>query len=384
MSQPPFDPLKVLQPEQTPVAILAEGVFGEYHSKLAMGVIRYGKWPVKAVIDSTRAGRKVNEVTSLPSQAPIVASLEEAMALGIRALMIGTAPAGGKLPPEWREVLNRAVACGLHIINGLHFFLTEDAELVAHAQAKGVVLWDVRDPEAYGKGRFQELNWLKPRPQNVTTITMVGTDCSVGKMHTALELYGSAQKRGQSCGFVATGQIGILIAGRGVPLDRVIGDFMAGALEVCIQDEIAHLQAQQPQAPSHWLFIEGQGSLGHPAYSGVTLSLVHGSNPDMMILCHKAESTGINNYPQLVLPPLQEIAARYEAAASWIRPPGEAPARVVGISVNSSALPEPEARAYLNALARETELPVTDPVRYGVDDLLAAIRAEEARRAAAL
>lgn len=384
MTSPFPDPLQAMKPEETPVVILAEGVFSEYHSKLAMGVIRYGKWPVKAVIDSRRAGKKVSDITSLSSDAPIVASLDEALALGVKALMIGTAPAGGKLPPEWRAVLTRALENGLHLINGLHFFLTEDQELVRLAQAHNAILWDVRDPEAYGKERFQELNWLKPRPGNLRTITMVGTDCSTGKMHTGLELFAASKKAGQSCGFVATGQIGILIAGRGVPLDRVIGDFMAGALEVCIQDEIEIVQQENPHADSHWLFVEGQGSLGHPAYSGVTLSLVHGSNPDMMVLCHKAGLETVGNYPQLKLPPLTEIITRYETAAGWIRPGAPHSAKVIAISVNTSALDEAEARAYLDQLAIETGLPVTDPVRWGVENVLAAIRAEEGRLAAAL
>lgn len=357
------------EPKDTPLAVLAEGCFGESQSKLALGVIRYGEWPIAAVIDSTRAGNTVREVTGLPCDAPVVSHLSEALSQRPKALLIGTAPAGGQLPPEWRDVLREAIQNGLHIINGLHFFLSEEADLVDLAQQHGVRLWDVRDPEAYGRHKFQVINLQKPRPHNLKVVTMVGTDCAVGKMHTALELHAGARKHGHASAFIATGQTGILIDGRGVPLDRVIGDFMAGAIEVCIQEESPRLTQAAPHTPPV-IFVEGQGSLMHPAYSGVTLSLLHGSNPDAMILCHKAGAEAIRNYPHLPLPPMRDFISMYEAAAAWTRPTGMPKARVAGISVNSSALPEPEARRYLDQLADETGLPVTDPVRYGVDALL--------------
>lgn len=359
-------------PVDIPLAVLADGCFGESQSKLALGVIRYGEWPITAVIDASRAGKTVREVTGMANDAPIVANLQEALATGPKALLIGTAPPGGVLPPEWREIIAQAIRAGLHIINGLHFFLTEESDLVALAQQHQVRLWDVRDPEAYGRHKFQVINHQQPRPAHVKVITMVGSDCSVGKMHTALELHAYAQSQGQSSRFLATGQTGILITGRGVPLDRVIGDFMAGAIEVCLQEEIASLPPSDT-GKAHWIFVEGQGSLLHPAYSGVTLSLMHGSNPDAMILCHKAQQDSIRHYPQVKIPPMKTLIEQYEQAAAWVRPEGRKPARVVGIAVNSSALDEAEAQRYLNQLADETGLPVTDPVRYGVDVLFKAL-----------
>jgi uncharacterized NAD-dependent epimerase/dehydratase family protein len=360
-------------PAQTPLVILAEGCFGESQSKLALGVIRYGDWPIAAVIDSTRAGQTVEAVTGMPCQAPIVSTLCEAMAHSPKALLIGTAPAGGQLPEEWRSILVEAIQNGLHIINGLHFFLTDEPDLFALAAQHQVRLWDVRDPEAYGRHKFQVINYQKPRPANLRVVTMVGSDCSVGKMHSALELYATAKRSGHNASFLATGQTGILIAGCGVPLDRVIGDFMAGAMEVCLQEEIEQ-HAHSAAGKEHIVFVEGQGSLLHPAYSGVTLSLLHGSNPDAMILCHKAGLETIRNYPQIPLPPMSALIAKYEEAARWVRPQGMPPAKVVGISVNTSALPETDAKAYLNRLADETGLPVTDPVRYGVSNLMQALR----------
>lgn len=355
------------KPEEVPLVVMADGCFGAVQSKLALGVIRYGAWPIAAVIDASQAGKTVRDVTDLPCDAPIVSSLEAALALGPKALLLGTAPPGGELPNAWLNVIEAAIRQGLHIINGLHFFLTEDVNLVTLAERHQVRLWDVRDPEAYGRHKFHTINRQQPRPANVKVITMVGTDCSVGKMHTALELYAWFKANGHSTGFVATGQTGILIAGRGVPLDRVIGDFMAGAMELCIQEEIARLEAACPGGP-HWIFVEGQGSLMHPAYSGVTLALLHGSNPDAMVLCHKAGLESIRNYPQIPLPELPQMVRLYENAAQACRPQGHTPARVRAVSVNTSPLPAlDEAPKFLEAAHATTQLPVTDPVRFGVE-----------------
>jgi uncharacterized NAD-dependent epimerase/dehydratase family protein len=367
-----------LEPKETPLLVLSEGCFGESQSKLALGVIRYGQWPIVAVIDSTKKGQTVQDVTGLPCTAPIVATLSEALALRPKALLIGTAPAGGQLPPEWLEILKETLRQGLHIINGLHFFLSREPELTELAAQHGCLLWDVRDPEAYGVGKFQVINMQKSRPENIRVVTMVGTDCSVGKMHTALELHARTQARGIASSFLATGQTGILISGRGVPLDRVIGDFMAGAVESCIQDEIAVLEKQALGKPGV-IFVEGQGALQHPAYSGVTLSLLHGSDPDAMVLCHKAGTQAVRNYPQVSLPTISETIAMYEAAASWARSQEKPRAKVAGIAVNTSMLPEADARLYLERLQDETGLPATDPVRYGVEGLLDALELRSAQ-----
>ncbi|WP_373533548.1 DUF1611 domain-containing protein [Vampirovibrio sp.] len=369
-------PFPFHQAEETPLVILCEGSFGESQSKLALGVIRYGQWPIAAVVDSTHAGKTVRQVTGLPCDAPIVAHLEAALTYQPKALLIGTAPPGGQLPPEWRAILKQAIEHGLHLINGLHFFLSEEPELVSLAQQRQVSLWDVRDPAAYGPNRFQSINLQKPRPEHLKVVAMVGSDCSVGKMHTALELYAATQALGESSAFVATGQTGILISGKGVPLDRVIGDFMAGGIETCIQEcvqEKATAQAQQEPGRTHYVFVEGQGSLIHPAYSGVTLSLLHGANPDALILCHKAALETVRNYPQIPMPGMKELIALYEMAASWVRPIGQPKARVAGISVNTADLTEEDAERYLLQMRLETGLPATDPVRYGVQSLLEAL-----------
>jgi uncharacterized NAD-dependent epimerase/dehydratase family protein len=373
-----------LDPVKTPLIILAQGCFGESASKLALGVLRYGAWPILAVIDSTRAGQTVREATGIPSTAPVVPSLQSAMdfyhnkpeAPQAKALLLGTAPPGGQLPAEWLPIIKQAIEAGLHIINGLHFFLSENPQLVSLAQQYGVQLWDVRDPDYYGEGKFKTITLRKPRPANVRVITMVGTDCAVGKMHTALELHKSAHQAGVSTAFVATGQTGILITGHGVPLDRVIGDFMAGAVETCINEEIARLESLRPRE-THWIFVEGQGSLVHPAYSGVTLALLHGSNPDAMILCHKSGMRTVRHYPNLPLPSLPQFISMYELAAAYSREVQLPKARILGIAINTVDFKVSEAMAYLEKSTQKTGLTSVDPVRQGSKALWKALQSHD-------
>jgi uncharacterized NAD-dependent epimerase/dehydratase family protein len=346
-------------PAQTPLIVLAEGCFGEHESKTGVGVIRYGEWPITAVIDSTRAGKTVQEIIGTSCTAPVVESLSMALALSPKpqALLIGTAPMGGGLPDHYRAIVKEAIHAGLHIISGLHIFLNDQPDLKALAAERGVVLWDVR--------AVTEENIVTrqlPRPESVKVITMVGSDCSVGKMSVALEIDRALRQQGESSAFVATGQTGIMITGSGVPLDRVIGDFMAGYLEVLIDETI---RLDNPE----WVIVEGQGSLLHPAYSGVTLSLLHGSAPDGMILCHNPKLKGINNFEHQLIPPLSELARIYEAAAAWIKP-----AKVHGIALNTSSFSEAEALGFIREYEAETGLPVTDTVRFGAEKLVEALK----------
>lgn len=351
-------------PTETPLVLLAEGCFGEHASKTATGVIRYGPWPIAAVIDSTRSGQTVRQVTGIPCDAPVVASLAEAMAYQPKALMIGTAPQGGSLPEPWRAILMEALEQGLHLISGLHTFLKEDPALMAKANAQGLTVWDVRDLAQTYDGPQQLVALRKPRPQGVQVITLVGSDCCVGKMVSALELTRGAEAMGVPARFIATGQTGILITGDGIPLDRMIGDFMAGHTERCVQQAAIDLHQAHPNQPA-WIFVEGQGSLIHPGYSGVTLSLLHGSNPEAMILCHNPELDTIWGY-DVPMPPLSRLVAIYETAANWIKLPGKEPlARVAGICMNTSAFSEAQAQQLLAQASAETGLPAVDPVRQG-------------------
>jgi len=340
-------------PDRRRLAILAEGTLDFHHGKTAVSVIRYRPDEVVAVIDSANAGRSTDEVLQIGGETPIVASLEEALRYDPNALLIGIAPRGGSLPAAFRRTVLEAIERGLDIVSGLHFMLNDDDELARAARAHRVQLVDVRKPKS--QHRVAE---LRPRRAGSHVITFVGSDCAVGKMTAALEVDAAARRRGLSSAFVATGQTGILLEGGGIPLDRIIGDFMAGELEDAV------VEAAQG---ADWVFVEGQGSLLHPGYSPVTLALVHGSAPDGMILVHQPSRTHIEEYP-IPIPPLDRVIRIYEEAAGWIKP-----APVVGIAMNTRDLDEPRAREAVEGARKLTGLEVTDPVRFGADPLIDAV-----------
>ena len=337
------------------LAIYAEGEFGKGHSKTAEGVIRYGKNPVVAVIDSTESGKTVEQVTGIQCQAPIVSSVEGALLYKPDALLLGTAWSGGEIPPQWRPDIIKALTSGLDIINGLHDFLADDLEISHFADIHKRRLLDVRRtperlPIASGKAASVP----------ATTILTVGSDCTVGKMTTALELARAAENAGFRAAFVATGQTGIMIAGEGIAIDRVIGDFMAGATEQMVLDK---------GFDHDFVFVEGQGSIAHPGFSGVTLALLHGACPQAMILCHKSSRKTIRETPFAILK-LSQLIRLYEDVAQVIRK-----AHVVGIALNTSDMTESEALHEIESAEEETGLKVTDPVRFGPEKLFAAILA---------
>jgi uncharacterized NAD-dependent epimerase/dehydratase family protein len=323
---------------------LAEGSLGVFSAKTAVCLLRYRGPEVVAVLDSKSAGRSLRELTGVEHPAPVVATLEEGLRHRPDTLLIGIAPRGGGLPPAWRSVIARAIDAGLEVVSGLHFFLSDDPELAARARARGVALTDLRRPPADLRlPRATDVPPPHPRPFVLLT---VGSDCNVGKMTAALEVTRAAQAAGIDAAFGATGQTGILLAGRGIAVDRVISDFVAGATEQLIDD----------LGPVEWAVVEGQGSLLHPAYSGVTLGLLHGARPDAMILCHHVGRTRIDGY-DVALPPLPELVRLYETAAAWVQ---RAP--VVGLALNGHGA----APGALSALAAEFEtvtgLPAADPL----------------------
>jgi uncharacterized NAD-dependent epimerase/dehydratase family protein len=345
----------VLSPQ--PLIIWADGgALRSVAGKTATGVIRYGRWPVTAVIDAAFAGQTVEHVTGLPSNAPVVASLDHALAVGpAKALLIGIAPPGGGLPPDLATVIENALHAGLHIISGLHVFLNDHPQWVALAQQQGVTLWDVRRPP-------QAPCITRQQPPAGKVLTLVGSDCSVGKMVTALELTLGLQQAGVHAAFVATGQTGLIIDPNGIPLDSITGDFMAGYVEAAVLNTRADC-----------IVVEGQGSLLHPAYSGVTLALLHGSCPDQLILVHRAGQATIRNFT-VPIPPLPDLVALYETAANWVRRPAQPPARVVGIALNTAHLSEEDAQHAVEDARQQTGLPVTDPVRFGIACLVQALQ----------
>lgn len=325
--------------------ILTDGYLKERNAKTAHGVIRYSKDHIAAVLDREHAGRSIAEVLpELGRDAPIVAKLEEGMAYEPTSLLLGVATPGGWMPAEWRELIKQSIEAGLEIVNGLHRFLSDDAEFVQLAEAHAVRLWDVRKPPSdipLFSGRALDA------PQKI--VATVGSDCAVGKKTVAIELALAGEAAGTKTEFVPTGQTGVLIAGRGIAIDRVISDFAAGAAEKLILES---------DPDSDVLIVEGQGSLWHPAYSGVTLSLLHGSCPHALVLCHQAGREEIEEPPYTRLPSLGEMIETYERMASTVRP-----AKVACVALNTRGLTEDEARRALAEVRAETGLPAGDVLR---------------------
>lgn len=333
------------------LALFTGGLFAEPHAKTAHGILRYGPREVVAVVDATSAGRRASEVVPYARRdVPIVATIAEAGDANV--LVIGVAPFGGHLTDAWRAVLLEAIDAGMHLEAGLHTVLSEDPEIAAAAAAAGVELRDLR---AAPPG----LSVPPASRPDAHVVHTVGSDCAIGKMSVTLELDAAARARGLESAFVATGQTGIAISGWGIAVDHVISDFVAGAAARLVQEGAA-------KAPL--LFVEGQGALGHPAYSGVTLGLLHGCRPDVLVLCHRAGATEIYDYDGVPIPPLTELIEVYESAAGWVRP-----TRVRAIALNTRGLDDDAAHAEIERVAAETGLPVTDPVRLGGDLLLDAV-----------
>jgi uncharacterized NAD-dependent epimerase/dehydratase family protein len=329
--------------------ILAEGRSGDPHyGKTMRGVVKYGADPTVAIVDSERPGESNEGI-------PIVGTVEEGLASGPTVALVGVATQGGRFPPAWRELLRRCIVAGLDVENGLHEYLEDDAELVELAVQHGVELRDLRKPPAglnVPTGANLELD--------ARIVLTVGSDCAIGKMTVSLELDLEAKRRGLRSVFVPTGQTGIAIAGWGIAVDAVVSDFIAGAAEQLVVDGAGR--------GGDLLWVEGQGALLHPAYSGVTLGLIHGSAPHAFVLCHIAGSTEIEGFPGHSLRTLPELVELHERIALPARP-----AKVQAIALNTRHLDDEEARAAVVAAAAETGLPADDPVRFGAGRLFDAV-----------
>ncbi|MEQ8292658.1 MAG: N-acetyltransferase DgcN [Roseovarius sp.] len=281
-------------------------------------------------------------------------TLDEAKAAGAKTLVIGVANRGGVNSQEWKKVLVTALEEGFDLASGLHNLLRDEPDLVAVAEATGRTLHDVRVPSV----KYPIADGKKRRGKRCLA---VGTDCSVGKMYTAMAMERDMTERGMKATFRATGQTGILITGEGVPLDAVIADFMAGSIEWLTPDN----------DDDHWDMIEGQGSLFHVSYSGVTMALVHGGQPDALILCHEPTRAHMRGLPDYQLPSLQQLR---DTALPLARV-ANAACQVVGVSVNTQHMGEDEAKAYLAKVEEEMGLPATDPYRFGSGKLVDALAA---------
>ncbi|PWE28320.1 DUF1611 domain-containing protein [Pararhodobacter marinus] len=281
-------------------------------------------------------------------------TLAEAKAAGVKTVVIGVANRGGVISQTWKKVLIQALEEGFDLASGLHNLLRDEEDLAAVAKATGRTLHDVRIPSV----KYPIANGEKRTGKRCLA---VGTDCSVGKMYTALCMEKEMRERGMKASFRATGQTGILITGEGVPLDAVIADFMAGSIEYLTPDNDA----------DHWDLIEGQGSLFHVSYSGVTLALIHGGQPDALIICHEPTRSHMRGLPGYQLPAITTVRDTALALARVANPACVA----VGVSVNTQHMSDDEAKVYLAKVESETGLPATDPFRYGAAKLVDALEA---------
>lgn len=334
------------------ILLLTEGRLGVFTSKTAAVVLRYRGRDVVGVVDSGCAGRKLPDIIPSAPQKPIFASVSAAAQLNPDALFVGIHPTGGALPPELREHLRAALEAGIDVVSGLHTQLAQEEEFRALAVESGARILDLRRPPAQrcvASGRARTT-----RSRRVLT---VGTDCNVGKMVTTLELTLAARGRGLDARFIATGQTGMMVAGAGVAVDAVASDFAAGAIELLVL-EAGH---------SDVCVVEGQGSIGHPGFSGVTLAILHGACPDAMILVHHAGRTHQKSEPRDPLPPLRAQWSAYEQAASLLHP-----ARIVGVALNTHDVSTRVVRSETRRIKKEFAVPVVDPLREGCDALLSA------------
>jgi uncharacterized NAD-dependent epimerase/dehydratase family protein len=332
--------------------ILAEEFSHDPHyAKTARGVMRYRRDDVVAMLDSKRAGESEDGV-------PIVGTVDEALAFGPNTALVGVVTQGGRFPGDWQELLKSCVSHGLDLENGLHVRLRDIPGLTELAAEHGAELRDLREPPAdlsTATGENLEVD--------ATIVLTVGSDCAIGKKTVAVELDLEARRRGLESVFVPTGQTGIAIAGWGIAVDAVVSDFLAGAAE--------WLVVEGARRGGKLLFVEGQGSLVHPMYSGVTLGLVHGSAPHAFVLCHAAGAEEIEGCPGHLIPPLRELIELHERISLPARK-----ATVACLALNTAALESDEdARRAIAEVAEDTGLPADDPVRFGAKHLLDALLA---------
>lgn len=306
-------------------------------------------------MDTTQAGRTAQQILGFGGDIPVVRALADARSRGATALLIGIAPQGGQLPAEWRVIVAEALRAGMDVWSGLHTFIGDDGEFARLATEHRATIHDLRRPPAQlavATGRVK-------REVKATVVLTVGTDCNIGKMTTQLQLRDALKARGVCVAFAATGQTGILVEGWGTSVDAVVADFVAGAAEDLV------LRAAER---ADIVLVEGQGSIVHPGYSGVTYGLIHGSLPHGFLLCTQPSRKTMTGNDWMAIPPLTELIAMHETIVRPLRP-----ARVIGIPANTYDMDDATARETIARIERETGLPCTDPVRFDPAPLIDAI-----------
>ena len=332
--------MSLSQKLRTPYLIFLGDVPDKVYAKTALGLAQWA--PQHCLAQHRYAGCEVD--AGLPDM-----SLVQAAQSGAKSLLIGSAPVGGALQENWIPSLLEAIAQGMDIVSGLHTKLSDNQTLCAAAKRYQVRLIDVRVPPS-------DLPIGTGKTRSGKRLLAVGTDCAVGKKYTSLALTKALQSAGIPCDFRATGQTGIMIAGQGLPIDAVVADFIAGAAESLSPDN----------HPEHWDIIEGQGSLFNPAYAGVSLGLLHGSQPDAIVLCHDPQREHIDSCPHMPIPNVQQCIDANLQMGKLTNPA----IQCVGISVNTSQVPADKRQALLQQLAQTTGLPCVDPIIDGVQAIV--------------
>lgn len=342
------------------ICILLEDHANIKYCKTALALIKYSKYEVVAIIDSNNIGKYSDEVFGIHNKIPFVSCIEDALKIDdkIKAEYIGIAPAGGQFPEVMRCHVRDALKRGIDVVSGLHYFLCYDTEFQKIAKDNGSKIIDLRKISE-NKISFNRYNPHRPGSNIILT---VGSDCSVGKMTTTFELNRAAEDRKLNSIIAATGHTGMMIVGDGIPADATVCDFTIGIVSKYVHD----------LAEKHdYVFVEGQGSITH----GITsLALLHGSEPDYLILCHQVGREHVKGYDQWTIPPLSELIKIYEYASSWRK--GSDYARVIGISLDTHLLSDIDAEAYIISVEKELGIITTDPWRFGVDRLINKIIAD--------
>ncbi|MFP4133300.1 MAG: DUF1611 domain-containing protein [Halothece sp.] len=343
------------------VAILLSGGIKGEHGKTGLAFLRYSEANIVAIIDPESVGESITTLRGIEREVPIVADMSAALTYSPNVLLIGIAPSGGQLPPAWSAEIKQAIQAGLSVVNGLHtpihsLFTEEELQLQS-----GQWLWEVRG-EARAVETEVKIGGGRARSLSAQRILTVGTDLSIGKMSTSLELTKLAQNKGYQAKFLATGQGGMMISGGGIPLDAIRVDFAAGAVEKML--------LESADEKDDFLFVEGQGSLLHPG-STATLPLMRGTQPTGLILVHRADRENIRDFPDIPIPDLSEVVKLHEMLASGAGAFGEV--KVKAIALNTASLDEESAKATIERVSQATGLPCDDVVRFSGESLFSAL-----------
>lgn len=332
------------------IAVYMEAHIDSDYGKMGCGVVRYLPNPIVGVIDNKLAGKSIQDYMPTSKDIPILSNLTEAIEKGAEVLILGIAPSGGKIPESWNPVIEEALKAGLSIVNGLHDLLSDKwGDYIKNSESQWI--WDVRIPRFTPSIATGKAASLKNK-----RILFIGTDMAVGKMTAGLELYSYYLKKKENIGFVATGQIGITLTGKGIPLDAFKVDHACGAVEKMVFD----------QKDKDVVIIEGQGSLLHPG-STATLPLMRGSCPTHLILCLRAEMQNLRSPENIKIPDLKKFISLNESMSSIFGTYPES--KVVGIAANTKTFSMMESEKYIADLEEKLQLPVTDPIRFGVEKL---------------